>query len=130
MREARLHVLDESNTTASTDYNFHRCLVSEHIDVHPDRTQFVQLSKEITSRHTNVIFRNDLYDCNIEICSPEVGTPCENNAKLGPRSIHRELRLQRSSTRFFEWSLDFRLDCEEHLLLYSKIRIRREYFII
>ena len=75
MREARLHVLDESNATASRDYNFHRCLVSEHIDVHPDSPQFVQLSKEITSRHTDVIFRNDLYDCNIEICSPEVGAP-------------------------------------------------------
>ena len=24
------------------------------------------------SRHTNVLFRNDLYDCNVEICTPEV----------------------------------------------------------
>ena len=59
--------------------------MSEHIDVHPDRTQFVQLSKEITAHHTDVLFRNDLYDCNIEICSPEVGAPNENNSK--PRSL-------------------------------------------
>ena len=72
LRDARLHVLDETNTSVSSAYEFHRCLVSEHVEVYPERKRYMHLSKEIMSRHTNVLFRNDLYDCNVEICTPEV----------------------------------------------------------
>jgi translation initiation factor eIF-2B subunit epsilon len=72
LRDARLHVLDEANTSVSSEYEFHRCLLSEHVEVYPERKRYVHLSKEIFSRHPNVLFRNDLYDCNVEICTPEV----------------------------------------------------------
>jgi len=37
-----------------------------------DRKGLIHLSKEITSKNTDVLLRNDLCDCNIEICTPEV----------------------------------------------------------
>jgi len=72
LRDARLHVLDEENTSGSSEYDFHRCLVSEHVEIYPERKRYIHLSKEITSRYAKLLFRNDLYDCNIEICTPEV----------------------------------------------------------
>jgi translation initiation factor eIF-2B subunit epsilon len=72
LRDARLHILDEQHSISATEYDFHRCLLSEHLEIYPDKSRYVHLSKDITSRHTNVLCRNDLYDCNIEICTPEV----------------------------------------------------------
>jgi hypothetical protein len=72
LRDARLHVLDERDCIITSEYEFHRCLVSEHIEVYPERKRYIHLPKDIAVRHTNVLFRNDLYDCNIEICTPEV----------------------------------------------------------
>ena len=67
------HVLNEhDNATETTTYAFQQCLLLEHLEVHPDRKKFVHLSKEITSNHKDVIFRNDLSDCCIDICTPEV----------------------------------------------------------
>jgi translation initiation factor eIF-2B subunit epsilon len=65
-------VLDDENATTATEYDFHRCLLSERMETYPERTRYIHLSKEITAHHTNVLFRNDLYDCNIEVCTPEV----------------------------------------------------------
>jgi hypothetical protein len=72
LRDARLHVLDEENAKETSTYDFHQCLLSEHLEVHPNKKKLVHLSKEITSIHKNVIFRTDLSDCFIEICTPEV----------------------------------------------------------
>ena len=72
IREARLHVLDEQIATETSPYDFAQCLLSEHLEVHPNRKKLVHLSKEITSSHNNVLFRTDLSDCFIEICTPEV----------------------------------------------------------
>jgi translation initiation factor eIF-2B subunit epsilon len=68
-----LHVLDEhQNVSETTTYNLQQCLLLEHLEVHPDRKKLVHISKEITSLHRDVIFRNDLSDCRIDICTPEV----------------------------------------------------------
>jgi translation initiation factor eIF-2B subunit epsilon len=90
LREARLHVLDEENSTLSSQYDFHQCLLSEHVPVYPERKRVVQLSKDVTRHHTNVVFRNDLYDCNIDICTPEV-FHSDYNLRIGPCIIYRKL---------------------------------------
>jgi hypothetical protein len=72
LSRSRVHVVDETDCAITPGYDFHRCLLSEYIAVQPDRRKYISLSKDITSKHTNVIFRNDLCDCNIEICTPEV----------------------------------------------------------
>jgi len=66
-----MYVLDDLKSE-TTDYTFHRTLLSERLDPYPDRKRLVYLSKEIISKHTNFLLRNDLCDCNIEICTPEV----------------------------------------------------------
>jgi hypothetical protein len=65
-------VFDEDGISSHPEYEFHRCLVSEYMEVYPDRKRLLHLPKEITARHSNIIVRNDLYDCSIEICTPEV----------------------------------------------------------
>jgi translation initiation factor eIF-2B subunit epsilon len=73
LRDACLHVLDENqNASESTNYDFQQCLLLEHLEVYPDRKRLVHLSKEISSIHKDVTFRNDLSDCYIDICTPEV----------------------------------------------------------
>ena len=72
LRDARVHVFDEGNYSNSSEYEFHQCLLSEHVEVFPDRKRVLHLSKDITSKHKNILLRNDLYDCGIEICTPEV----------------------------------------------------------
>ena len=72
LRDARVHVFDEENCSTSSEYDFHRCLVSEYLEVFPDRKRILHISKDITSKHKNILIRNDLYDCGIEICTPEV----------------------------------------------------------
>ena len=68
-----LHVLNEhENASETPTYDFQQCLLLEHLEVHPDRKKFLHLSKEIASNHKDVIFRNDLSDCYIDICTPEV----------------------------------------------------------
>ena len=72
IRDVRLHVLDEQNAQETSTFEFQQCLLSEHLEVHPNQKKLVHLSKEITSSHKSVIFRTDLSDCFIEICTPEV----------------------------------------------------------
>lgn len=72
-RDGQLHVLDENqNAAQTTTYDFQQCLLLEQLEVYPDRKRLVHLSKEISSTHKDVTFRNDLSDCCIDICTPEV----------------------------------------------------------
>jgi len=42
------------------------------MEIFPERKKILQLPKELISKHPNISLRNDLYDVNIEICTPEV----------------------------------------------------------
>ncbi|KAG5518139.1 hypothetical protein PMAC_003325 [Pneumocystis sp. 'macacae'] len=51
--------------------NTFRCLHYEPVQIKP-RTKFVSIESKIFNDHTEIEIRNDLIDCNIDICSPEV----------------------------------------------------------
>lgn len=68
VEETRVHVFEEKHV----DDGFYRCLLSESIDVYSEEKQPLSIPTEITTKHTNFILRNDLFDCNIDICTQEV----------------------------------------------------------
>jgi translation initiation factor eIF-2B subunit epsilon len=53
------------------DNGFYRCLLSEPLSPHTEK-QPLSIATDILSKHTDLLLRNDLYDCNIDICTPEV----------------------------------------------------------
>lgn len=72
LQQVRLHVLGQENAHQSSSYEFYRCLVSEYLDIQPEKKRQVSISRDILAHHSNFYFRNDLYSCNIQICTPEV----------------------------------------------------------
>ena len=68
VEETRIHVFEHKQF----DDGFCRCLLSEPIDVYSEARQLLSIPTDIASKHTGFLVRNDLYGCNIDICTPEV----------------------------------------------------------
>jgi translation initiation factor eIF-2B subunit epsilon len=49
-----------------------RCLHYEEIDHHADESSRVTIDAELISSHAEIDIRQDLIDCNIDICTPDV----------------------------------------------------------
>jgi translation initiation factor eIF-2B subunit epsilon len=67
VKEMRVHVFESQRS----DNGFYRCLLSEPVSPHSEK-QSLSIATDILQKHTNLLLRNDLYDCNIDICTPEV----------------------------------------------------------
>jgi translation initiation factor eIF-2B subunit epsilon len=66
--ESRVHLFEDRNL----DIDFYRCLRSESIDAYAEEKHPLSIPTETLSKHSSFLLRNDLYDCNIDICTPEV----------------------------------------------------------
>ncbi|KTW31029.1 translation initiation factor eIF2B catalytic subunit epsilon [Pneumocystis jirovecii RU7] len=68
----RTRFLSMSETSVfAIEANTLRCLHYEPIQIKP-RTKFVSIESKIFNDHAKIEIRNDLIDCNVDICSPEV----------------------------------------------------------